>query len=1007
MNIYINQLNNHQFCVNLNKNFSIMAPAGVGKTRLIVARIMSFFKNKIYSVKLLVITYTEKSAKDIYNRVVKEMFDKQYLTFNDFVFLKKIYFGTIHSLCFNIIKDYGYLLNIKNHLSILHNHDYLWINFLNNNSNITFFLQNIWVQNLLKFVSVEKLSKLIFKIKYIIKDNVTSNIETFPPICSKEDIELINYTKSIHQKKFLTIKEDLINWIKFLDFNIFEKYKENTIFQQYFFHLFKPTYDWIERASLKAALLLKNEYQNFCLKNGYITYDDIIDIAKKIINNVKYKNNIKDHFKVILDEAQDTNPIQFDIIFSLLTINKSIKQGDFCMVGDPQQCIYLSEYSLSNYLNVHRSLVSQNIVQEQTLSVTIRCSKAIINFINNSFPFIFDNNNDNLQAQFIPLSAYKNSEIGEIEKWNIPQNYNPEKYEDKLYLESKLIINKILTMKLKDFNLSVWSDLAILCPRKNFLSIISEDLKKNNINFQIHSSNMDSPYHTMLKWIIALLSIIIDPLDSFEIYGVLKEIYGVSDSDLFDYYSEHKNNNTDDNIHPLNILELKNKITCKVSKYLNNLYQLKFNSFQLNLYDMVKYLINTINILDKINIIYNFDKNCEISIYQILKLTHKAEKKQLSLFSFLQYLKNELLNSNNNNDQINKNSIQLYTYHKAKGLEWKTVILPFLFAKINYPNEEYPKLFFNNLNLKNNIKIFNFPNIELKKYKLYNNLLWQKELQRISYVGLTRAKTKLIFINDECLFQDTVSKFSIGNTLQIKNNQKNRKIWLDINHSEINHILHNNNTIQKKSSNNNTQNNLNSFSFIKLNKSVKYNQSYIKGKAPSQLSNLEINSKINIKKNNNNLLYGQWWHLLMQHFPWEFNFKLSKSILKKHKTFYNILQSCPFLNRGKLEFAKFINSNFYNKFKVNKYQKESEVPFTYLFNKTIYSGYIDLLCTDKETNNIFIIDWKTEFNIFLIKKYKNQLELYKDAIINIKNKNFNIKGVYIYNTINAKLFNLH
>ena len=91
-----------------------------------------------------------------------------------------------------------------------------------------------------------------------------------------------------------------------------------------------------------------------------LTYDDQVALALELMRHPEAARQIRENnFRVLLDEAQDTDPRQFSL---LLEISRPLKAnsdwltsrhdhprpGHFCMVGDFQQSIYRNRADLSH-----------------------------------------------------------------------------------------------------------------------------------------------------------------------------------------------------------------------------------------------------------------------------------------------------------------------------------------------------------------------------------------------------------------------------------------------------------------------------------------------------------------------------------------------------------------------------------------------------------------------------------------------------------------------------------
>ena len=94
------------FCCDVEHDFSVIAPAGVGKTFSIVERIYSIAdKMPEELAHLYVITYTKKAAESLQKRALERI--KQHPKFNQLLyFFNQSFFGTIHSLCWNHIRKF-------------------------------------------------------------------------------------------------------------------------------------------------------------------------------------------------------------------------------------------------------------------------------------------------------------------------------------------------------------------------------------------------------------------------------------------------------------------------------------------------------------------------------------------------------------------------------------------------------------------------------------------------------------------------------------------------------------------------------------------------------------------------------------------------------------------------------------------------------------------------------------------------------------------------------------
>ena len=112
---------------------------------------------------------------------------------------------------------------------------------------------------------------------------------------------------------------------------------------------------------LAAELSLR--YRSWRQDRGYQTYADQVETARSILSDPTMLERIRSEGRrVILDEAQDTDPAQFSVLVEIARPpgskdrdmagpgrEKVLIPGHFCMVGDAQQGIYTSRADIRNF----------------------------------------------------------------------------------------------------------------------------------------------------------------------------------------------------------------------------------------------------------------------------------------------------------------------------------------------------------------------------------------------------------------------------------------------------------------------------------------------------------------------------------------------------------------------------------------------------------------------------------------------------------------------------------
>lgn len=689
------------FCKDIDQDFSLIAPAGVGKTYSIVERIFTLaYKQAEELPNLCVITYTRKAAETLKIRTLERL--KQHKNFEKiFPFLQQSFFGTIHSLCWQHIQQ----LNPYKEFEILQDEAILREQFLSQLK-----VKSEVGKYVLRFVDEEILLNLAShlppnnKISDVLKPpkniNLGSIYSYIPEPRNRIQIEQIKCIVEQWDKAYQTgdvgfLPECLLGGEKF---------------KQCFYETFQPFYDHLGEMTLQYAYKLAQEYFNFRLENGYLKHADLVHLAQQYLHEEVGQTFFKERkFHFLLDEAQDTDADQFKYLLNLVEMRSDNR---FSMVGDPQQSIYGTRSDIEFYLNVHEKRVNNHCWQELIFSDTYRCPKAIVQFLNEHFPKILDKNKDPKQVNYVPLQAVRTDWEGACVKITVPKNtteLSDEAFEVQQmaeFVQNFLKENQVLP-----------STISILAPRNDWLQAIAEGFKLHGLKLQLHSLKATGQDNALFCAVLAFIHLINFPNDTFELIGMMYGVFNIDEFILSQYASNIQ----------LNMPSSDNGIVFDV---LNQLYQLREEILSANLYVGTHQLISFFQ---------NHCPDCDtdtIVIEILLEKAFKAEKEYRSWAYLESELRTYLYTTLEININVDKEAIQGFSCHKAKGLEWETVILPFVYRPIRPKPICYPYLY------KDHIFWHKFN----KPYELTAD--YCRELKRLFYVSCTRAQKNFFYLDD-------------------------------------------------------------------------------------------------------------------------------------------------------------------------------------------------------------------------------------------------------------------
>jgi exodeoxyribonuclease V beta subunit len=125
----------------------------------------------------------------------------------------------------------------------------------------------------------------------------------------------------------------------------------------------------------------KETIDNLFLEKNILTFDRMLKQMLLATKNEEFVHHINTKYKVaIIDEFQDTDPIQLKI-FKSLFLDKKIKS--FYLIGDPKQSIYgFRNADLYSYFDAKKMIGDENVAQ---LDTNFRSDKNLIDALNTLF----------------------------------------------------------------------------------------------------------------------------------------------------------------------------------------------------------------------------------------------------------------------------------------------------------------------------------------------------------------------------------------------------------------------------------------------------------------------------------------------------------------------------------------------------------------------------------------------------------------------------------------------
>ncbi len=677
-------------------------------------RIMKEYNEHLaYSLDIVV----EKANNDKNILKVFEDFIEHYLFIENRTswFPKQDVFNLMKFL-FSLDNHHSYTLNIRNisNAEILKTKSELYNAIKNLSYNLPKGMNERAKKNILKFIEPENKYFDIERIPSIFKN-------TYPPMnkgrtCSNYVIrewEKIN-------KKICRLAE-------------LEAYKSFAAYIELFFMVLKE----LHRISQREDILFLEELN----KKTYLLFKKEMSIPE-----LYYRMSMRfSHY--LIDEFQDTSLLQWLNLKPMIEDALS-SGGTLFYVGDKKQAIYRFRGGEAKLFDEIRKEFKHFNPKLRLLRKNWRSQKAIVEFNN----YIFSERNLRralLNIDFLKsnpslvdkvLRVFKDSKEEYLSK-NIYGYVRIEKIDGVDSKEIEEITHAKLISLLSELHkrLFAYRDIAILCRNNNELEKVTAWLLENNIPVESEKtlSIVENP---LIKEIISFLKFLNNPIDdvsfaSFILGEIFRKKAGLSLNETMEFIFNLNKEKSPIGFSLYHVF--RNKYS---SIWKENIEMFFKNVGFISLYELI------ISIYTHFNIMENFNKE-QAFFMKLIELVKEKEDEYLGLEDFLSYL------SSAPKDDLyvtitETNSIHVLTIHKAKGLEFDVVILPFLGIEIipQYGNRK-SNCFLNIYN--NKLELIRIT----KKYKMYSKKLQNiykdayinsliDELNTI-YVAFTRPRLEL------------------------------------------------------------------------------------------------------------------------------------------------------------------------------------------------------------------------------------------------------------------------
>ncbi len=1001
-----------RFAEELDRNFSVVASAGSGKTYAITERIVHLAGGpnaREILPKLVVVTFTHRAADEMQQRTRQRILQEHRSPDIQAAF-NRAFFGTIHSFCMKLLMSHGHHLGLPFPLDLVAEDDEeIWQAFVQQHHHFGRSLSEETRTALFRLAPARQLMELGRNARSLLA--ATTEIGPCPEVDTARIHAVVASGRSLNT--ITDSQAELAEWEarrksgwEFVRWPIrsceAEKFKETWT------AIFAPLRGWVADAARCVAAEVQRDFRNFRVARGLVTYADQVALADELLQHPDAGRRLREeNFRVILDEAQDTDPVQFLVLAELARPPQATgrwletgaappRAGHFCMVGDFQQSIYRDRADLKNYQAIHDALVGTDAGDTLEFSVTFRLDQKQLDFVNDIFGNIL--NEKEGQVKFVNLQPREDVLPGQVIRVSLGAGLLPAGQKLKEYrkaqIEARELADWIKQTGLENLRADTWRDVAILCPRKAWLRTMANALRRVDLPVSMQSESDLRGDNPAYAWLTALCTIMADPSNSYEIVGVLREVFGIADRDLA-IFCEGQGSRFQ--------LDARQAATGIVSSPLRLLAETQRQVEGRALFDAVQFLVEQTQLRQKLTALPREDfDDLEGDLDRLLAFAAEAEAAGSTLADFAEKLRLDFLlprEVRRSHDE----GIHLITAQKAKGSEWQAVILPFLARNVPPPSPRYPSI----IKVPGSSEVL----VALTKDDFKSEdrdatkMAVRQEMARLLYVAITRARHTLVLALDEEIFarasggtqNDAQLKCLLGEkninqphfdalSLEPGTCQETAKARelataraVEVDAQPLLRIDRKGLKIAQRRAE----------AFVRKFNPSGYDEEIIR--APAGEIN-ERSSWLGIGQSTADTpatLYGRWWHDLMQRVSWR-----DKTSWKQ--TFEKHQMTSPEPKRSADEWNLFLlclqnDRDFSELLSRAELAAHSEMQFLWrMSERTCLEGVIDLALIDRTADKALILDWKTnrvgpnELDE-LRKLYRPQLASYWKAVSEMAN----------------------
>lgn len=512
------------------------------------------------------------------------------------------------------------------------------------------------------------------------------------------------------------------------------------------------------RALCNVVRMTARTHERMKRERGCIDFNDLEHGLLRLICNARGEETplcgkLRDTFdEILLDEFQDTNNLQFEI-FSRI----SKKEGNLFMVGDVKQSIYkFRNADPSIFLNLYKEYGKSKGGKLIRLFKNFRSRQEVINSVNFVFSSVMSVKTGGInytEEEYLIYGAEYKGDGGYNTELLIPDAVETEELSQaeaaaerirRLVCDEKLLVTDQESRELRPVR---YGDVAVLATNWSDCSGVEKALNDSGIAAVCEKSShyLDS---VEVATIMAFLQIIDNPIQDIPLIAVMRSpIFAFNGDDLAEIRGCRRKGSFYDAL-----CAAANSGNEKAIHFVEVLEDLRSSAMYMGVDEIVRKICNDLQYISLVGAMDRGKLRIENIKLLLARCADFESGSMTGLFNFVKYI--EMLKENGRDLKSAslsgdaRDAVQIMTIHKSKGLEFPVVLMYGLEKGFNYTDINKGIIWdgdmgigINYVDIKKRIR-YNIPARDVVRNKMQKEI--RAEQMRLLYVGMTRAKEKLI-----------------------------------------------------------------------------------------------------------------------------------------------------------------------------------------------------------------------------------------------------------------------